>query len=173
MDWIDVAIVIVVLVAALRGWRTGLLGQVGAIAGRVGGLLLGLKYAAAWSHHLVSAHWWALTALGLVLVLSELGASVGCRLGMSISKHLLFAPLRHADHALGLTIAVGGVLAALWLVAGILSNVSCGGVGHGIESSAIVHALNRYLPHLPASPLQSALTSISRGVAATSAACVR
>jgi hypothetical protein len=146
---IDIAIAVLVLFAFFRGWRLGLLAQVGSLAGRIGGIVLGALYAPKVSGLITHAWWRPIAAIALVWVASILGAFLGRRLGKRISEKVpdLYAKV---NSSLGALLGLSGTLLLCWLVAGLLSVVTWGSIGNQVNHSVIVRSLQKYLPAPPA-----------------------
>lgn len=90
-----------------------------------------------------------LVALGLFLVLSTAGASVGAIAGHSLRQ--LIPPgtgLRTADRAAGGVVGGLGGLVMVWLLVPILAEVP-GGLSETIRNSSIARSIDRYGPSTP------------------------
>lgn len=125
---LDLVVLLVVVLAAVQGWRQGLSGFGFGLAGLLGGALVGW-WSAPWASDLLrpSPSWrWAVTA-GTVLVValagSALGNAVGTRLGALLSRVHLRLPDRIAG-----SVARGALaLMVCWLIAGLVLAVAPAG----------------------------------------------
>lgn len=117
---VDLLVVLVVVVAAVQGWRQGLSGFGFRLAGLVAGALLGWR-SSSWVAQLVhpAADWrWAVTA-GTVLVLALVGGALGAAIGGRLGALLTRLHLRLPDRIAG-SLARGALaLAVCWLIAGL------------------------------------------------------
>lgn len=154
MDWVDVVIVALVVVAAIRGWFQGAIRQVLGWLGFIGGFYLGISIAPSLSSRLTHAGWRPVLALAIVLVAAFLGSFAGHLLGSIIRKSIDLIKLGMVDSAAGVAVGVGGALLTVWLVAALLVSTSWGSVTTGIQSSRIIAGLDKVLPTVPAAEAQ-------------------
>lgn len=122
---LDLLVLLVVVVAAVQGWRQGLSGFGFRVAGLVAGALLGWRLSP-WATELLqpAPGWrWAVTA-GAVLILAMVGAAVGTAIGRRLGVLLSRLHLRLPDRIVG-SLARGALaLAVCWLVAGVVLAVA-------------------------------------------------
>lgn len=149
MNSIDYLIIIILILAFLRGLKYGFLTQVFSIIGFFGGLYLG-SLLAAWVTNL--GHGATIrAAIALVItfscgiILSSLGELAGSKL-RHLSKQI---HLEQVDAVLGAIFEIGAALVAIWLVASPLSNLQLDNVAHEVRGSRIIAALERKLPAAP------------------------
>ncbi|MGC8499335.1 MAG: MarP family serine protease [Acidimicrobiales bacterium] len=150
MTWVDVVILVLVALAAVRGSLGGLARQVGQLAGLVGGLLAGADVAAGLSGHVTTGHLRPLVALGLVVVIMLVGASLGAWLGSLVHRALQMARLGLLDRIGGAVVGGAGMLIVLWLIAGLLAPVAWGSVSSAIQGSLVLRAVDTVAPPVPA-----------------------
>ncbi len=150
MTWVDVVILVLVALAAVRGSLGGLARQVGQLAGLVGGLLLGADVAAGLSGHITTGHLRPLVALGLVVVFMIIGASLGSWLGALAHRALQMARLGLLDRIGGAVVGGAGMLIVLWLIAGLLAPVAWGSVSSAIQGSLVLRGVDAVAPPVPA-----------------------
>jgi uncharacterized membrane protein required for colicin V production len=149
MGWVDLIIVIVVLLAGIRGFVEGAIRQVAGLAGVAGGFLLGAAIAPSLSGDITKTGWRPAVALFIVLVLSVLGGIVGGVIG-SLIKHVVRAMmLGIVDRVVGVVVGAGGALVMCWLVAGLLTSTTWGSVATGIQKSSILAAMDHVMPPVP------------------------
>jgi S1-C subfamily serine protease len=155
-------ILAMIVITAVGGYRLGFLARVTSWIG----LALGIAVAA-WLAPVVLGLFDAgmpetrlLVALGLLLIVSSMGASLGAVLGSSVRR--LLPPgtgLRQADRIAGAAVgALGGVVVA-WLIVPLLAEVP-GTVARAARSSTIARGIDRYSPQAP-----QALQDLRRQVA--------
>ncbi|MEJ3404730.1 MarP family serine protease [Rathayibacter sp. YIM 133350] len=153
---IDVLVVLLVVAAAVGGWRSGLfrsvVGALGLIAGGIAAYLL-LPQVSAW----VPAPEWrvaAIIAAGVALL--ALGTAVGALLGRLLQRGARAVKLSMIDRGAGLL--VSGVAAALALstVAGGLSALGAPVLSQAVGGSLTLGAIDRVTPD----PVKSFLASV-------------
>lgn len=150
------------LAAALRGWTTGALAQVGSVVGRSVGLLTGCWCAPRWAPRVTHGAGLAVVLVGMVVLTSVIGARFGRLVGKWCARRLPLASLRYADRLVGMTVSVAGLAAVVWLVAALAANMTWFGISERVNQSLVVTTLQRLLPAPPA--LLGGLQSLVSGV---------
>jgi len=149
VNLVDVAFVVVALLAAYQGARVGAVVQVCAILGFLGGLYLGALLASVtvrWAHTPTARTAVALTTMvGVAFVLGM----VGRILGGTLVVHLHPGFGRSLDAVLGTVVAVVAALVTFWLLASTLVNSSSAALDSAILQSRVIYSLNRVLPPPP------------------------
>ncbi len=124
MNWVDVAMVGVLLVVALGGWRTGLIATASAFFGFVAGAALGVWLV---PRLLAGRDLPDLVGMGLLLlgliVGGVLGQAILGRLGSALRSALDFAPVRVLDSLAGSLVSAGVFLFAAWLVLSMVATL--------------------------------------------------
>lgn len=137
---LDLLVVLVVVVAAVQGWRQGLSGFGFRIAGLVAGALLGWRLSP-WATELLqpAPGWrWAVTA-GTVLVLALVGAALGTAIGRRLGVLLNRLHLRIPDRIAGSVVRGALALAVCWLIAGLALTVSpANRIGDALRDSRVL-----------------------------------
>lgn len=149
---LDVVLVIVGLLALLRGWRQGALAQLLAFGGLVLGLLAG-----AWAAPRITA-WFvdepgggaALLSLALLAVAIFVGQGIGLALGLRLRRGADRVGAGTVDRVLGLGVGLAGTALVVWLLAGVFAQGGIPVVARQVQGSEIVGALDRALPPTPA-----------------------
>lgn len=149
---LDGVLVVVALLALVRGWRQGALVQLLSLGGLVLGLLAG-----AWAVPRITAFLLddpgagtALLSLGLLLVAILVGQGIGLRLGLALRRGVVRARAGTVDQALGLGVGLVGTALVVWLLAGVLAQGPIPAVARQVQGSEILGALDRSLPPAPA-----------------------
>ena len=160
MHVVDIGIAAVALIAAVRGWRLGALGQICSFLGRGVGLLLTLRYlpreVVRYTHHFT---WWQPS---LVIVGTLIGGSLGAWLGRLLARRFLkVVPLWKVellDAALGMTAGLAGVVAVCWLASGVLLSLPTSStVAKDASHSLVLRDIGRLLPTPPSFPTMGQL----------------
>ena len=144
VDWIAIGIV---LLAALGGYRRGLVISAFSLVGLAAGAYLGSRIAPHLLHGGSSSKWTPVAGLiGAVLggVLFQIGALAA---GSFVRGGLRLSPLRVLDSACGLLLGVAIGLAIVWVGSSVaLLTPGETGLRSQVERSAIVKQLNAALP---------------------------
>jgi uncharacterized membrane protein required for colicin V production len=149
MGWVDLIILIVVVLAGVRGFAEGAIRQVAGLAGIGGGFLLGAAIAPTLSGDITKSGWRPAIALFIVLIITVLGGIVGGVVG-SLVKHVVSAMmLGIVDRIVGIVVGAGGALVMCWLVAGLLTTTTWGSVATGIQKSSILAGMDHVMPPVP------------------------
>ena len=149
MNWVDVVIVVLVVVAALRGWFQGAIRQVLGWIGFIAGFYIGISIAPSLSTDITHASWRPILALAIVVVAAFVGSFAGHVLGSAIRKTVDMVKLGLIDAVAGVVVGVAGALLSVWLVAALLVATSWGSVTTGIQGSRIINGLDKSLPTVP------------------------
>jgi S1-C subfamily serine protease len=151
VDWVDLLIIGLMLLAAVHGLRLGALIQILTFGGFFLGFFLG---ALVWVPVLSFIHDEALRAIitvaAVLLTASGLGY-VGRVLGSYSNLTLRRHHLGSIDSALGVIVAVVAVLLSAWLVASVITspNSRFTSLSAAVARSDILHAVDRVLPQVP------------------------
>jgi len=134
MSWVDLIILIVVILAALRGFAEGAIRQVVGIIGFGAGFLLGTIIAPSLSTRFIFFFFFGI---------------VGGYLGGLLAKvaHVLLLGL--VDRIVGVVIGVVTALIFCWLAAGLLATTTWGSIASGIQHSKILSTMDDVMPPVP------------------------
>lgn len=149
MSWVDGVIAAFVVLAAFRGRATGALRQIGNWVGFATGFIVGTWIAPQLAHRVSSTTWRPLTAIGIVVVVSFLGAGLGRMVGGAAHHSLHQMHLGSLDASVGAGIGVVSALLSCWLLAGVLVNAPWFSLAGGISQSKILIALDHVMPPVP------------------------
>ena len=160
MNWVDAIIALLVVSAAFNGRSSGALRQIGGLVGLVGGFVIGTWVAPQLSVHVTSSSWRPLAAIGILIVCSSLGGSLGSFLGGVANKGLKLVALGSLDAAGGAVIGAMTSLITCWFLASVLVNLSWFSVGAAVNSSAIVTTMDKVMP--PVAQLEGKVLNLIR-----------
>ncbi|MGB8179598.1 MAG: CvpA family protein [Acidimicrobiales bacterium] len=149
MSWVDIVIVVVVLLAALRGFSEGAISQIAVIIGLGAGFYLGTAIAPSLSHDFTTGHWRPALALIIILVVTLVGITVGGIVGRIISRFVSVLMLGIIDRVAGVAVGVVAALVLCWLLAGLLAGTPWASVDSAIQNSAILSGLDHVMPPVP------------------------
>lgn len=149
MNLVDLGVILILGLAAAHGVTQGAVLQVTSFGGFWIGLLIGAALApilsSITSSNFGGAFLSLLTFLGLALVGGAAGRYVGTHAWTALQRHKLGS----FDAALGAVVAVVAALAAVWLIAIMLTAGPTRNVAKAINDSTIVRALVERLPPAP------------------------
>ncbi len=151
MDWVDLVIIGLMLLAAVHGLRLGALVQVLTFGGFWLGFVLG---ALLWDwalHSVTNQSVRAIVSVSLVLVTAIGFSYVGRVLGGYSNVTLRRHHLGNVDAALGVGVAIIAVLLSCWLVSSVISspNSRFTWLSSAVARSDILHSVDRLLPQAP------------------------
>jgi S1-C subfamily serine protease len=163
VDWVDLLIIGLIVLAAVHGLRLGALIQILTFVGFWLGLWLGIVV---WTHLLKTPHESATRAIVVVALvlatasgLGYVGRLIGTYSNVSLRRH----HLGNVDATLGVGVAVVAVLLSVWLVAAVISspNSRFTSLDAAVNRSDILHSIDRILPQTPSifNDLQNFLNS--------------
>lgn len=151
MNWVDVTVIVLAVIAVIGGARQGLVVTVPAIALLLGGAVLGIKIAPMIVSHVDNVAFRAALSFGIPVLLAALGETLGVWLGRLVKRGIRNRHLAAADNALGAT--VGAVLQAAmvfvvaWLFVLPLTSVrGLPGLASAINGSTVLGTVNSMMP---------------------------
>jgi S1-C subfamily serine protease len=160
VSWVDLVIVILVILAGLRGFAAGAITQIAMFIGLGAGFYVGTLIAPSLAGDITKGHWRPGLALIIVLVAIMLGAVVGGMLGRLVSRVVSVLMLGIVDRIAGVAVSVAAALVFCWLVAGLLASAPAASVDSAIQNSAILSALDHVMPAVPS--VESQIQSLFR-----------
>ena len=148
MNLIDLAAVAIVALAIYFGWRSGLVIQLMALLGFVGGIAL-LIFLAPYAADLVAEvdpFMRTALVLGVMAGIVLLSQSIGSSAGSAIRRRMGAGILSGIDQGLGAAFGMARGIFMVWLLGGLLGLVSVGGLGAQARQSFVLRALDSRLP---------------------------
>jgi S1-C subfamily serine protease len=151
VDWVDVLLIGLMLLAAVHGLRLGALVQLFTFGGFWLGFLVGTLV---WVPLLHTSHDDAARSIFIVLLVlatATLLASAGRVLGTYSNVSMRRHHLGTVDAALGVGVAIVAVLLSAWLVAAVVSspNSRFTSLDAAVARSNILHSMDELLPQAP------------------------
>lgn len=148
---VDVVVFVIAVVAAFRGWRLGLLGQVFELGGGFAGLLLGLvlgpRIASAFTNR--PGLQGAVISLVVLFVAVSIGQTLGYILGHRFGALARRARLGIPDAVLGAALGITITAVSFWLIGNLLVQAPTRGVAKSFRRSEVLQALDSSLPRPP------------------------
>ncbi|MDQ1575997.1 MAG: hypothetical protein QOH55_1147 [Microbacteriaceae bacterium] len=167
---VDLALIVVAVLAVVAGWRRGAVVSIGTLVGLVLGLWAGITIIPPVLTWLTSLGWlsglgtgaiiWrTVIAVGIVSACATLIYTLVHALAVMLRRRLGKGAIRGADSAVG---AVAGLLtwaAVVWMAAGVLQTTGLTPVTQVVGSSQVVAGLNRLSP-VPSASAVGALDNV-------------
>ncbi|MGH3732866.1 MAG: CvpA family protein [Acidimicrobiales bacterium] len=160
MSWVDVVIVVIVVLAALRGFAEGAISQVTVLIGVGAGFIVGTTVAPSLSAHITTGHARPALALALVLLITLIGVTIGGVVGHMISRVVSALMLGIFDRIGGIAVGAVAALVGCWLIAGLLAGTSWSSLDSAIQGSSILSGLDHVMPPVPT--FESSIQSLLR-----------
>lgn len=148
-DWVDVVVIAIALIAAVRGLRLGAAIQILSYGGFWLGLLAGAALAPLAANGIHDAVTRAAVSLAFVFGAAIVLGAIGRAVGGGLWRGLRQVHLGSADAALGVGVGVVATLLACWLAGTILVQGPIPALSSGIAESGILRSLDRALPPAP------------------------
>jgi S1-C subfamily serine protease len=162
VDWVDLVIIGLMVLAAVHGLRLGALVQLMTFGGFWLGFLLGCIVWVPLLHHGTDDATRSVVIIALVLATASTFGYLGRILGTYSNLTLRRHHLGQVDAALGVGVAVVAVLLSAWLVAAVISspNSRFTWLDAAVARSDILHSVDSVLPQAPSvfGQLQTFLT---------------
>ncbi len=161
MNIVDYVLLVLAVLAALTGWRNGLVGGVLSFAGFIGGALVGALVAP----HLVGSLEGIVAVvlgIGIVVIAAGIGNALAGLLGSWIRGVVTWRPARFVDSVGGSVFGVLSLALVAWVVASALLLVPLGALSTEVRGSAVLGRIDELMPQAPrdwVSGLRSALDS--------------
>ncbi|WP_026422904.1 MarP family serine protease [Actinokineospora inagensis] len=147
MNWVDVLVVALAVLAAVSGARQGVVTALPAFIGVLIGAVAGIKVAPLVVEHIDSTPTRVAFAVAVFVLLVALGETFGVWIGRTIRQKISSPKLAGVDSALGAIVQGAVVFVVAWLIALPLTTV--GGLpslASAINNSAVLGGVNDVMP---------------------------
>jgi uncharacterized membrane protein required for colicin V production len=147
VNWVDVLVVVLALLAAVSGARQGFVVALPAFLGVIVGAVLGIQLAPLvvemFDHPAARVG----IAVGTVVFLVALGETVGVYFGNKLKRRISSPKLSGLDNALGAVVQGAVVFVVAWLIALPLTSVAAmPGLTRAINNSSVLGGVNEVMP---------------------------
>jgi S1-C subfamily serine protease len=146
VNWVDLVVVLLAVIAAISGARHGLITTLPATIGVLGGTVIGLivtpMIMANFNSNVTRIAVW----MGALVLLVALGETLGVWLGRSIRQHIRLGPFTGVDHTLGAVVQCAVVFVVAWVFALPLTSVPVPGLASAIRGSVVLGTVNNLMP---------------------------
>lgn len=162
LNWVDLVILILLLSAAVHGYRQGAVIQVFSYLGFGLGLVAGARLGPVLSQFVQSpvAKMGVVIAsfFGMASVLGTVGRITGARMTWGVVRRAKLGPVNSIG---GVGVSTLATALTVWLIGGLLAQVGLGSITPGFQQSQIMRGLTSRLPPAPSvfSRIQSFLPS--------------
>lgn len=147
MNWVDLLVVGLAVLAAISGARQGVITALPAFIGVLLGAIGGIKLAPLIVEHIESTPTRVAFAVAIFVLLVALGETLGVWLGRSVREKIKSPKITGVDNALGAIVQGAVVFVVAWLIAVPL--VNAGGLpslASAIRGSAVLGGVNSMMP---------------------------
>ncbi|MBA0127400.1 MarP family serine protease [Haloechinothrix sp. YIM 98757] len=147
MNWVDLLVVLLALLAAVSGGRQGVVVALPAFLGVLAGAVLGIRVAPSIVDFFDDPVAKVALAMATVVFLIALGETFGVWIGRTIKERLATPKLAGVDHTLGAVVQGAVVFVVAWLVAVPLTSVSgLPALTSAINNSVVLGGVNDVMP---------------------------
>lgn len=151
MNWVDLLVIVLALLAAISGARQGVVIALPALVGVIGGAVLGIRLApfvvGLFSNPAAKVAFAVATVVFLVALGETLGVWVGRRIKYAVKSRVRTDKLRGIDQTLGAIVQGLVVFVVAWLIAVPLTGVAAlPGLAKAINNSAVLGAVDKAMP---------------------------
>ncbi|CAM3159452.1 MULTISPECIES: MarP family serine protease [unclassified Tsukamurella] len=158
--WVDVIVVVLMILAAISGYRQGAAASVLAFIGVVLGAAAGVLLAPHVLGSVDDAKGRLILGVGLLAGLVIIGELSGMVLGRAVRSSIRSTGLRTVDSGVGAVVQVGALLVAAWLVAIPLTSAAAPQVSRSVNGSAVLGAVNDFAKVVGADGLPQKFSAI-------------
>ncbi|MGF6888497.1 S1-C subfamily serine protease [Nocardia sp. GAS34] len=145
-DWLDIAVVIIALLAASSGWRQGAVASALAFLGVILGAVAGILIAPHILVHISEGRKRVLVGVVLIVALVIVGEVAGMVLGRAARSGMRNPFVRSVDSVVGAGLQAVAVLATAWLLALPLASSSQPGIAAAVNGSRVLSNVNKVAP---------------------------
>ncbi|WP_227984803.1 MarP family serine protease [Nocardia spumae] len=145
--WLDLAVIIIALLAASSGWRQGAvasaLGFLGVVLGAVAGILIAPHIL----QHISEGRKRVLVGVVLIVALVVVGEVAGMVLGRAARSGMRHPFTRSVDSVVGAALQCVAVMVTAWLLALPLASSSQPGIAAAVNGSRVLADVNQVAPN--------------------------
>ncbi|BCK52584.1 MarP family serine protease [Nocardia wallacei] len=145
--WLDIAVVIIALLAASSGWRQGAVASALAFLGVVLGAVAGILIAPHILVHISEGRKRVLVGVVLIVALVIIGEVAGMVLGRAARSGMRHPFTRSVDSVVGAALQTVAVLVTAWLLALPLASSSQPAIAAAVNGSRVLSDVNEVAPN--------------------------
>lgn len=158
--WVDALVVLLVIIAAVSGYRQGAAASVLAFIGVALGATAGVLLAPHVLGSVEDQRARLLLGLGLLAALVILGELSGMVLGRMVRSSIRGSSARAIDSGVGAVAQMGAVLLAAWLVAIPLTSAAAPAVSRAVNGSSVLSGVNTFAQNVGLGDLPQKVAAI-------------
>lgn len=149
MNWVDVLVLVLALLAGISGARQGMVTAAASFIGVLTGAVIGVRIAPALIEGYESPEVRVALGVSIVIVLVALGETLGVLLGRAVQRRISAEALRRVDSFMGAVVQGIAALVVAWLVALPLTTSSAySGLTASVKDSSVLALVHTVMPNV-------------------------
>ncbi len=149
MNWVDVLVLVLALLAGVSGARQGMVTAAASFIGVLAGAVIGVRIAPSLISHFESPEIRVAVAVSIVVLLVAVGETLGVWLGRAVQGRISVEALRQVDSLLAAVVQGAAALVVAWLVALPLTQSSAyTGLTGAVRDSSVLRAVDTMMPNV-------------------------
>ncbi|MGH3833669.1 MAG: MarP family serine protease [Pseudonocardiaceae bacterium] len=149
MNWVDVLVLVLALLAATSGARQGMVTAAASFIGVLAGAVIGVRIAPSLIAGYQSPEVRVALGVSIVIVLIALGETLGVLLGRAVQRRIDAEALRRVDSFLGAVVQGIAALVVAWLVALPLTKSSAySSLTGAVRDSSVLRVVDTVMPNV-------------------------
>ena len=149
MNWVDVLVLVLALLAGVSGARQGMVTAAASFVGVLAGAVIGVRIAPSLISRFESPEVRVAVGVSIVIVLVALGETLGVWLGRAVHGRIDAEALRQVDSFMGAGVQGAAALVVAWLVALPLTESSAyTGLTSAVRESSVLRVTDTMMPEV-------------------------
>ncbi len=149
MNWVDVLVLVLALLAGVSGARQGMVTAAASFIGVLVGAVIGVRIAPSLIERFETPEVRVAAGVSIVIVLVALGETLGVWLGRVVQNRIDAEALRQVDSFLGAGVQGAAALVVAWLVALPLTESSAyTGLTSAVRDSSVLRVVDTLMPNV-------------------------
>ncbi|HZS21480.1 MAG TPA: MarP family serine protease [Pseudonocardiaceae bacterium] len=149
MNWVDVLVLVLALLAGISGARQGMVAAAASFIGVLAGAVIGVRIAPSLIAGYESPEVRVALGVSIVIVLVALGETLGVLLGRAVQRRIDADAVRQVDTFLGAVVQGMAALVVAWLVALPLTKSSAyTGLTGAVRDSSVLRIVDTMMPNV-------------------------
>ncbi|MGH3768539.1 MAG: MarP family serine protease [Pseudonocardiaceae bacterium] len=149
MNWVDVLVLVLALLAGTSGARQGMVTAAASFIGVLAGAVIGVRIAPSLIAGYESPEVRVALGVSIVIVLVALGETLGVLLGRAVQRRIDVDALRRVDSFLGAVVQGVAALVVAWLVALPLTKSSTyTNLTSAVRDSSVLRVVDTFMPNV-------------------------
>ncbi|HKS52514.1 MAG TPA: MarP family serine protease [Pseudonocardiaceae bacterium] len=149
MNWVDVLVLVLALLAGISGARQGMVAAAASFIGVLAGAVIGVRIAPSLIASYESPEVRVALGVSIVIVLVALGETLGVLLGRAVQRRIDGEAVRQVDTFLGAVVQGIAALVVAWLVALPLTKSSAyTGLTGAVRDSSVLRVVDTMMPNV-------------------------